>query len=648
MLTREWFKADEIATDDFGWSANLAIFRVVFLAVAVLPFAYHVLRWTALQMPYLPAEAWVPISFYRHIPYYVLTNAELAHAMALSDLCLIAVALLGFFTRTALGLATLLSLYLFGLPENLGKVSHFHHIVWFMALLASGPSGEMLSIDAVVSAIRRADRGEVALQVSGRSALATLRYAWIMIGLLYLGSGLAKLKRAWLHHWISADNFRHIIWGNWFERRMYTPGFALPIRVDKLSPVLLDMAGAGVIALETGFLALVLFRWLRWFLIPAGIAFHAGNGVVLGIWFTSLMGGYVCLVDWTWLGRFAMRITGQQRLLVIYDGSCELCRRTVAILKTLDICGTLVPMAGSSRDPRRLAHPEITDEMLLRDLYVVGRNYVAGGYEGYKKMATSLLVLWPLALIMKFPPVAAVGRRIYRVVADSRHCPIDQASPSLSAPGSKGNVWLAPHVVGIFLMLGELTFSARSFPLSLRTAQLPTALRPSAHVALHIARRWRGSPLFWPLFDLYPWPFDLYPTYTTPADAFYRCWEVRLVSSDGSEASVPPEVFASALGDGITSGDIMSRVLGDPAPARRYALAVARMLWSRLPESSRLATVTLRGYRSVYSTDPDDVHLVRRTLTDNFPARLLAPGGNTLHLSGRNQDLGRPMVEVRP
>src|SRR5271155_5510398 len=48
MLIGEWFKADEIATDDLGWTANLAIFRVVFLAVAVLPFAYAVLQWIEL------------------------------------------------------------------------------------------------------------------------------------------------------------------------------------------------------------------------------------------------------------------------------------------------------------------------------------------------------------------------------------------------------------------------------------------------------------------------------------------------------------------------------------------------------------------------------------------------------------------------
>jgi predicted DCC family thiol-disulfide oxidoreductase YuxK len=650
MAISGWFKADEIATDDLGWTANLAIFRVIFLAAAVLPFAYDVLRWTELVMPSLPPEVWAPTSFYRHIPYYVLANAKLAHAMALADVLLIALALVGFFTRTTLTLATVMSLYLFGLPENLGKVHHFQHIEWFMALLAAGPSGEMLSVDAVIAAIRRADRGEVGLEVSRRAALSTLRYAWIMIGLLYLGSGLAKLHSAWLYHWVSNDNLRHIMWRMWFERRMYSPGFTLPIRVDKLPGLVLELAGAGVITLETGFLALVLFRWSRRFLILAGLAFHAGNGLVLGIWFSSLMVGYACLVDWTSIGRRLTKwVTGQREpLLVVYDGTCEMCRRTIAILKTLDICGALDPVSGFSDDPRRLAHPEIMDEMVLHDLYVVGNEYIAGGYDAYRKMATSMIVLWPLALIMWCPPVAAVGRRIYRRVADARHCAIEQTSSTwASAAGSKNNSSknnsrLALHVVGILLVLGELTFSSLAFATQeLRIAEMPMGIRPSAQVASRITARVHGRALFW------PWPFDLYPTFTGPgpSEDVYRRWEVKLVAADGSEISVAPEVFARAIGDWSASAAIMADAIRNASAKRRAS--VSRMLWSRLPESARLGTVTIRRYDSVYSTNPDDVRVVQRILIDNFPVRLLTLNVNTLESSRRDQNLG-PTIAVRP
>src|SRR3984957_19026761 len=369
MSIRRWFQADEIATDDFGWTANLAIFRVVFLAAVALPFACDVLRWTELVMPSIPAEVWVPVAFYRHIPFDLLVNAALAHAVAVADVALIAMALAGLFTRTSLTLATILSLYLFGLPENLGKVSHFQHTVWFMALLAAGPSGAMLSVDAIIAADRRAERGEVALEVPPRSALRTLRYAWTLIGLLYLGSGLAKLNAGYVYRWVSADNLRHIFWRNWFERRIYRPGFTPPVRIDRLPAAMIDAWGAGAVALETGFVAFVLFRWARLFLFLGGLAFHAGNGLILGIWFHTLIGSYVCLVDWSSLGRRSTaKLTGQREpLLVLYDGSCTMGRRPIAFLKTLDISGAILPVSGFSSDPRRLAHPEITEEMVLHD-----------------------------------------------------------------------------------------------------------------------------------------------------------------------------------------------------------------------------------------------------------------------------------------
>ena len=452
MSLRRWFQADEIATDDFGWTANLAIFRVVFLAAVALPFSCDVLRWTELVMPSIPAEVWVPVAFYRHIPFNFLVNAALAHAIALADVALIAMALAGLFTRTSLTLATILSLYLFGLPENLGKVSHFQHTVWFMALLAAGPSGAMLSVDAIISAVRRADRGEVALEVPPRSALRTLRYAWTLIGLLYLGSGLAKLNAAYLYRWVSADNLRHIFWRNWFERRIYRPGFTPPVRIDRLPAAMIDAWGAGAVALETGFVAFVLFRWARWFLILGGLAFHAGNGLILGIWFHTLIGSYVCLVDWSSLGRrLTARLTGQREpLLVLYDGSCTMCRRTIAILKTLDISGAILPVSGFSSDPRRLAHPEITEEMVLHDLYVVGDGYVAGGYDAYRKMAASMPLLWLLAPLMRLPPIAAVGRHIYRRVADSRYCAIGEAPRSTPAiPANASDTAVSSRVRGV-------------------------------------------------------------------------------------------------------------------------------------------------------------------------------------------------------
>src|SRR5580704_9636055 len=115
MLT-QWFKADSIATDDLGWSANLAIFRLVFLSLVILPLGVQIVHWTATTMPSLPREIWRPISFYRWIPDDYLKDARIAHCLAVIDLCAILFGLVRFYARSTLGLAAILSLYLFGLP----------------------------------------------------------------------------------------------------------------------------------------------------------------------------------------------------------------------------------------------------------------------------------------------------------------------------------------------------------------------------------------------------------------------------------------------------------------------------------------------------------------------------------------------------
>jgi len=59
-----------------------------------------------------------------------------------------------------------------------------------------------------------------------------------------------------------------------------------------------SLAGLFTIAFEVGFLPLVGFRRWRLPLALAGLAFHAGNGLVLGIWFSTLFPVYAALVDW--------------------------------------------------------------------------------------------------------------------------------------------------------------------------------------------------------------------------------------------------------------------------------------------------------------------------------------------------------------
>ena len=298
-----WVQADEVRTDDHGWALNLAIFRVVFLAAAALPTAVAMLRWAVRVLPDLPREVWVPISFYRYLPFDFVASSSVASALAAVNIGLIGLGILGVRTRASLALAAVVSLYVFGLPQNQGKVDHVHHVVWFIALLALGPSGRVLSVDAVV---RRLRHGPLPAAPAPRvsPALFTLRAAWLLLGLVYLAPGLAKLQQEVTAGW-TGDNLRRIFWHEWFYRRLYDPSFRMPPRVDALGPPVFELLGLGVIVFEVAFIGLVLVRPVRPALAVAGLAFHAGSGVLINIWFRHLVPAYVCLVDWSALGRSA-------------------------------------------------------------------------------------------------------------------------------------------------------------------------------------------------------------------------------------------------------------------------------------------------------------------------------------------------------
>ena len=599
-------QADEGVTTGRGWSVNLDIFRIVFLGAVAFPWAIRNLNWTYTILPGLPREIWSTISFYQLIPYEVLSNVSLTKVLVLMNLLFIFLGLIGVCTRTAITFALILSLYLFGLPENQGHVDHWHHIIWFQALLAVGPSGRFLSVDSIRKAIRRADGGYIEAPIQTFDALWTLRYVWLMLGLLYLIPGVAKLVKTLTMGWASAPNLRNVLWAKWFEGSLFVPGAKLPLRADLLPSQLLEIAGLGVIAFEIGFLLVVLFRWLRPWLAIAGVGFHVGNGFILRIWFTTLIPIYICLIDWASIGRVLYRKKGP--LLVLYDGDCQLCRRTIAILKTLDLFEVLEPKPITNDSEMLDQFPGISYELLLRDLHAVASEKTAAGYDAYILIARHLFALWPVSFLMRFPPIAWFGRKVYRRVAVSRHCALVPPKPrrdSIAEPEAR-----LVHVFGIALLACQLAISSIMFldvELHGFTSQLPA----------------RASRAVWRIARWKPvWPFASYPTFAEPTPDVIEIWEARWVLPEG-EVRVSPDAYAAAFGNSGLVWHIVNTACTetDPGRFRNLSIGLTRTLWQTEKPEIRASVTKVRVYRVRYHLGPYDppATLLSETLMNTFP-----------------------------
>jgi predicted DCC family thiol-disulfide oxidoreductase YuxK len=127
----------------------------------------------------------------------------------------------------------------------------------------------------------------------------------------------------------------------------------------------------------------------------------------------------------------------RSRLVVLFDGGCPLCRRTVRQLRRLDWLDRLAFVDATNAHARETAAPGLTEAEVMVEMYVVDeRGGRHGGYDGYLKISRVVPVLWPFRIIGVLPGVRSLGHAIYRRIAASRirrgRCTDDLCAPDLA------------------------------------------------------------------------------------------------------------------------------------------------------------------------------------------------------------------------
>jgi len=437
---------------------NLAVFRIVFFSLVLFSFSVNSVAWFG----NLPADLIFPPTGLRFLVTYIPISQSTAWfaSVALVVACLTCI--VGLFTRTSTIVCLVLSLYVLGLPQLFGKVNHYHHLIWFMVILAASPCADVLSVDAIFKSWKRADHGTTEPPKPSRAYSLPLRFVWLLMGVIYFSAGFWKIWTGG-YQWAWSDNPRNIMYNKWMELSGWVPFF----RVDQY-PTLYKLSAVCTLVFELSFILLIFFPLVRYLAPLGGTAFHGMTNLFMKISFWNLQGCYVAFVDWQALFGAIGRRCFRDDMYVVYDGNCRLCRRTIASFRVFDLFERVIYVNALDRAALELNGLAWLDsEVLMRDMQVVvGRN-VWTGFASYRKWMSRLPLFWASIPFLYLPPVIFAGKKIYRWIADSRTCSI--ADGPIGATVRKRRPTVALAVVGsllVYLAILSAVAKLQSWPLA--------------------------------------------------------------------------------------------------------------------------------------------------------------------------------------
>ena len=107
-------------------------------------------------------------------------------------------------------------------------------------------------------------------------------------------------------------------------------------------------------------------------------------------------------------------------VLVLFDGGCPMCRRTVRRLHRLDWLNRLTFADGTDAERRERFAPGLTDAQIMREMWVVEPHRRSGGYDAMLRIASAVPLFWPFLIVGSLPGIRHIGGAIYRTIAARR------------------------------------------------------------------------------------------------------------------------------------------------------------------------------------------------------------------------------------
>jgi hypothetical protein len=343
----------------------------------------------------------------------------------------LALTAIGLWTRWASVIAAATGFLVLGLPQNFGKINHHYGLVALcLVVLAASRAGDGWSLDRLRQVARDA-RGPFhpnppRLGAEYRWPLALMQ---VLAVLVLWSAGIAKLRSPGAVAWITTDNLYFTIIRHFYTHR---PPVGLGLWLTQW-PLLCKAFAAGALVLELGS-PVILFLKGRWRMLMLAMlaGMMLGFGVLLGVLFLHFILTLVIVyLPWREAGAWVAARLSVRRFTVLFDGSCGICRKTVAVISALDVMQRIEIRDALGEWPLLSSRfPSLTQAQCLESMRVVrddGRIY--DGFEGYRALAWAIPLWWPLLPFLYLPPVPLIGRGVYGRVAVGRHaagCPLPE------------------------------------------------------------------------------------------------------------------------------------------------------------------------------------------------------------------------------
>ncbi|MFT3879921.1 MAG: DUF393 domain-containing protein [Gemmatales bacterium] len=111
------------------------------------------------------------------------------------------------------------------------------------------------------------------------------------------------------------------------------------------------------------------------------------------------------------------------KAIVLFDGKCGFCQRSVAILKKLDWLKKMQYQDARQIDLLPKTDPPLDPQRLLDEMHLVppSGHPVYHGFETFRWMAWRLPLCWPIAPFLYLPGVPWLGNKVYLWVAKHRY-----------------------------------------------------------------------------------------------------------------------------------------------------------------------------------------------------------------------------------